>query len=66
MSDGVLAKQEECFSAAMRAIIVNVLPRPMGSATIPPRNWGGSSLWEVCEMVLTKLFRGGVVTYVSV
>ena len=65
MSDGVLARVEECFSAAMRAIIVKVLPRPMGSATIPPQNWGGSSLWEVCEMLLRKLF-SIVVTCVSV
>lgn len=64
MSDGVLAKGEDCFSSAMSAIIVRVLPSPMGSATIPPQNCGGSSLWEVCEMLFTKLFR--VDTCVSV
>jgi len=56
MSDGVLGDDEEgCFSAAMRAIIVSVLPRPIGSAIMPPQSPGGSSSWEVCEMRLKKL-----------
>lgn len=56
MSDGTLGDDgERCFSAAMRAIIVSVLPRPMGSAMIPPQNSGGSFSWDVCEMRLTKL-----------
>ena len=39
----------------MSAIIVNVLPSPMGSAMIPPRNWGGSSAWYPPDMLLMKL-----------
>jgi len=36
-------------SVAARAIMVRVLPRPMGSATMPPQNSGGSSTWWAWE-----------------
>lgn len=39
------------LSAATRAIIVNVLPRPIGSATMPPRNSLGSFNWDVPDIL---------------
>jgi hypothetical protein len=32
-------------SVAIKAIILKVFPRPIGSAIIPPQNCGGSSGW---------------------
>lgn len=42
-------------SEATKAIIVKVLPRPVGSAKMPPQNWGGSSSWWLPDIRLTKL-----------
>ncbi len=47
--------EESCFSAAIRAIIVRVLPKPIGSATMPPQNWGGCSVWHCWVTLLMKL-----------
>jgi hypothetical protein len=46
---------EEEASEAMRAIMVRVLPRPMGSAMMPPQKSSGSSSWCLPDMRLTKL-----------
>lgn len=42
-------------SVAASAIIVNVFPSPIGSATIPPRNACGSSKWTVPETLFMNL-----------
>lgn len=47
-------------SVAAKAIIVNVLPRPIGSAMMPPQNCGGSSSWWLPDIRLTKLHTGHV------
>lgn len=47
-------------SVAARAIIVNVFPRPIGSATIPPRNTCGSSKCTVPETLFTNLENAGL------
>lgn len=43
------------LSAATRAIMVRVFPNPIGSAIMPPRRGGGSSLWYVSSIRLRKL-----------
>lgn len=42
-------------SVAANAIIVKVFPRPMGSATTPPLNCGGSSVSMAPEILLKNL-----------
>lgn len=51
----LLVNSTLCRSVATRAIIVSVLPKPIGSAIIPPRNGGGSLDWWELDIKLMKL-----------